>query len=375
MEDRNGNYLTYSYDANDRLIAISPNGTDDSRQLEFEYYTSGDFSGFLNRVTDADGIPYVTYAYSTVTASHALWSETFSALTTVTHREDAEVSYAYTSFNYDTYAHHRLRMDQVINALGEIEADYDYEAGSLAAYHPRANYLNADGDVLLDYISSTDGQYEHIYDVYRSDEGYRTTSTSAWSRNLLRVHDGEGYNVSITYVGSQNTDDYEPTSQDLPSLVTNASGVTTTHTYDNTFSHGDWPDYSYDDPYDHFRHASQLEIETSEGDTATWAYSSDDYALITSRVDRLGWYSEYGYDSYGNLTQVTYPDGLQTTYAYDGYGQVTSQVSRMGHYSTAAYNDWGLVTSTGDHLGRHHASNTTRMALRPRSPMCWAMTP
>ncbi len=87
--------------------------------------------------------------------------------------------------------------------------------------------------------------------------------------------------------------------------------------------------------------------------TTTFAYDQSGLLLI-SKTDPDGLSTEYDYDAYGRLIQVTHPslgvNGIQ--YTYDTQGNRTSSTDPLGNTTTYAYDARGNMTSTTNALNQ-----------------------
>lgn len=217
-------------------------------------------------------------------------------------------------------------------------ADYDYDAagrltsevddaappgaGASSGYQNRttAYTYNADGRVL----SKTTGTGDAL-DV--TDYGYDT----AGDETSQTVQDGSG-SLETTWTYDQNGLPLTQTSPRGNAPGATASDYTTSYAYD--------PDGN---------------LETVTGPPVPVSTFASQTATTTTPV------TTYGYDTFGDQTQVRDPDGNVTTTAYDGDGRVTSTAqaaytppgasSSITQPTTYAYDEDGNLTSVKDPAG------------------------
>ena len=117
---------------------------------------------------------------------------------------------------------------------------------------------------------------------------------------------------------------------------------------------------------------------TPEGETTKYKLTEDGQPEVIERpVGSETQKTEYKYDAYGDVTEVTDPHGNKTKYTYDSYGdkesetdaegderkwkynedsQETEETSPRGYVTKTEYNNYGLPTKITDPLG--HSTET-----------------
>jgi RHS repeat-associated protein len=204
--------------------------------------------------------------------------------------------------------------------------------------------------------------------------------------NLRKVIDVNGQSKHFTYDakaritaitndadGSSSTTSYDTAGQ--PTSMTDEDGVTRGYAYDGTYGRlititdvdGNYITYVYD--------IQGNRIEMSKHDPSglrtfrkRWGYEDPDIpGKLWKEINADDTYTEYGYDSEGNiasvkdpndnttyyaydplnrLTSVTQPGSVTTTYTYDTHGNLTLVTDANGNTTTYTYDDMGRLVST-----------------------------
>jgi len=200
----------------------------------------------------------------------------------------------------------------------------------------------------------------------------RLTDVNGQSKRF--TYDARGRITIITHEadGSSSTLSYNAAGQ--PASVTDEDSVTRTYDYDTngrltriTDGEGNSIAYAYDpqgnriqmtkhDPsdnrtylrrwsYEHPDLPGKLWREINADDTFT-EYGYDSEGNITSVKDPNATTTSYAYDPLNRLISVTQPGDVTTTYIYDTHGNLTSVIDALGNQSTYTYDDVGRLVST-----------------------------
>jgi RHS repeat-associated protein len=337
VEDPNGNYTTYAYDAASRETSeLDPNPTDGS----------------------SSGGPLTTYSYD---AAANLSSATDPLNQT-------------TSFDYDALG----RQTEVIQptiydtlTAGYVNPTtvtaYDGDSNVLSTTDPNGNTTSYEYDDLSDMIQVTQPSPDGIaaqpvtYFAY-DDLGDELSMTDPMSRETTYEYNALGQQVLETdpSPGVGQTSPATTTTYDaLGNVITQADalGDTTTNAYDGfgqlssqTDPDGNVTSFSYD--------ADNNQLSETDADGNTTAYAYDALNRLSSQSEIVALYlsggtpvtttatTAYGYDADGNLTQTTDADGqvIQDTYDHlnreteeDWFPNATDAASDTGQTNTIDY--------------------------------------
>ncbi len=338
ITDRNGNSLTFAYnalgrlttltDASGRVFSFIVGGTGNiasiadpaGRVISFEYDQDGD----LAAVTDARGNAE-SYEYD---SEHRM-------LTVIDRRGNTIIQNAYDEFSRvgsQTYA--REAGAQVTN-FEYVTQTLSTPWGDVEAYTGTTNIIDALGGVT---VHEYDGQgrlvrqtdplgniFQFAYDgsnnrTQQTNPNDNTTEYAFDSRaNMIEKADPMSQTVSVLYDADNNV-----------LQRTDEVGVTTTYTYDGN---------------------GNLVTSTDALGGVT-ALTYDGYGQMITKTDPLGHTTQYQYDTHGNLTSVTDPLGWVTTYTYDAVGRKLTETDALGGTTTWTYDENDNVASVTDALGR-----------------------
>ena len=302
MEDRNGNVLTLTRDANKNLTRI---GTPHGRWIELTYDTS-------NRITQAtDNIGRtVIYTYD---ASGRLWKVT-------------DPNNGITEYTYDS-SH---RMLTIKDARGVVYLTNEYDASGRVSKQTLADDTPA---------NSTDNP-TYLFN-YTTDSGGRIVQTDITDPrgDIRRVTFGtNGY--SVTDTSALGTADEQGASFEREAgtnfllAVVDALNRRTEYAYDSMGN---------------MTSVTSL-AGTGSAATTTMTYESV-FNQLDSVTDPLNHITTYNYDASGNLTKITDALDHETTIGYDEEGQITSITDPLQHTTQFVY-DLGNLMEVTDPLNR-----------------------
>jgi RHS repeat-associated protein len=294
-------YLRFSYDALQRIIAVSD---PINRQVRFGYDVNGD----LAVVTDTRNLTW-TYSYSGTT--HLL--------------------------------------TQIIDPDGHIVERNQYDAQGRVVKQWNGNNqpvitLNYAGNTI---ITATDALTHTTIDRYASGAWSGVTDASTYS--TTQVYDG---NLQPIYVADTNGNatqmQWSDDGSNLQQLV-NAAGFTTTLAYDTlnhpiliTDTRGLTTSYTY---------SGSLLTRQSDalGNTTYYTYGQNN--LLIAQQDALGHVTRYGYDpSFGQRIAITDALTNVTRYAYDGVGRLITTTDALGRMTVNGYDKTDhLITVTNNY--------------------------
>jgi len=138
--------------------------------------------------------------------------------------------------------------------------------------------------------------------------------------------------------------------QHLPLTSTDASGQTTTYTYNArgqltgvTDPAGGQTTYQYD------AQGYRIAVRDPIGGTTRWTY--DEAGRIRTTTDPAGYSLVFDYDALDRVTAITYPDDTQARFSYTLL-DLTEVTDRAGRQTTFAYNSARELAKRTDPLGR-----------------------
>lgn len=278
--DRNGNSLSFTYDAG-RLVGVTdPNG----RSASFAY---NDGSGQLSTITDPGGKLYtLSYLNGNLSAvsypDTGQWEYTYGAdglLASKTDPEDNTVTYA-----YDTAKRVASTADPAGRSRGYAFAPV-VAVGKIPDHYPE-NAL----PVKEFFFTEKDGNgWSYTYETRNG--------------TLRTMTDPLGNSTSYTYDASRNM------------LTETVSGIGTTR-------------YSYDGA------GNILTLTDPLGKLSSYTYNG--FGQVLSVEDALE-KTVNSYDAKGNLISTTDPTGAVTQYGYDDRGNLTSIVNPLNKTTTLTY--------------------------------------
>jgi RHS repeat-associated protein len=314
--DRNGNALTFSYNAAGEMTAIADAA---GRKISLSY----DAEGQVTSATDPMGHT-VKYGYehgdlTSVTEpgeTSAHWRFAYNSLGEMT--SETEGSNPASTTEYDSF--HRV-ISQT-DAMGRKRA-WRY---TTTASGPQTTITEPNG-------STTVEQFD--------DEGSPTSVTHAYGTSLATTSESE-YNGQEELVSSTDPEGDKTTftydSEGNRTGETDPLGHTSKWTYDGdhevigeTRPNGETTTITRDE------HGNETEVSRPApgGQTQATKYTYDAAGDMTSMTDALGHKWTYTYDAYGDRESETDPEGDKRTFTYDADSNLTATVSPLGNVAGA----------------------------------------
>lgn len=306
--DRNGNTMTYAYNAAEQITSI----TDTNGGVTTFTYNS---SGYITTITDPAGRTY-QFGY------------TGNNLTSYTNSAGNETQFAYNATN---------NLTQITDPDGNVTMIAYNSTGQVTGITRVTNPTTGAGN-------TTTFTYNSGNTVVTAPDGGQTTYTYDPNAQVTQLTDPNGHVTQVSYnADSQVTQEVAP------------SGATTAYSYNSNnvltqlaLPTGANNSYQYTDaswPY------SVTAVTNAEGGTTTYSY--DTHGNLTSVLDANGKTTSYTYNSNGTLASVTDPNGNTTSYQYDSNGNLTKIVypAPLGPVSYT-YDTLGRVTSMTDGKGQ-----------------------
>jgi len=360
--DRNGNTISFAYDANGALASI----TDTQGRVTSFTYTTGLFqhcapptkSGFVGTITDPSGRKY-SFTY-----------DSNCDLTTYT-----DPNNKVTTFTYDSL----FNLIQITDPLGnQTKLTYNsiYKVTSVTRVTnvsqgtgPTTSLTYTTGNTVV--TDPNNNQSTYVYDARD-----RVTQTTDASGNTYTAYTNDNKHATDKdQNGNQTTYSYDtknnPTKQQLASGASSSTSYTdTSHPYEATIR----TDFEANSSNFTFDTNGNLYTSTDPaGKTTTLNHNSN--GTVSSYVDANGATTTFSYDSHGNLVKISYPAPLGAySYSYDSLSRVTGVTdgkSQTTHYaydlfdrvSQITYADNSTITYTydadGNRLSRVDSTGTT----------------
>jgi len=336
VEDRNGNIVSFQYDANNNLTSIT-----DATGRVTDIQT--DASGRITQVTDPLGRE-ATFTYNindnltqVVDMAGNTFTYTYDYNNNITSITEPKGVY---TIEYGQY-YHEIWVSSITNPEGNT---YQY-GGEWPTYvvDPNGNriYYYADWrsswpyygdtakieDALGNYVSYTYDEERHKTEI-RDKRGNVTYFTYDANHNLTSKTDPLGNTWSYTYDANNN-----------PISTTDPRGKITTYVYDSNNNL-----------------LSITEKDPNETVLSAISFTYDSNGLTTSMTAN-GNLTTYNYDPNGNLIQTTDPEGNITTFAYDAIGRKISMTNDANVTTSYEYDDLNRITKI-THPDSNYIQNT-----------------
>ncbi len=387
LDDRNGNWITFEYDAEGAPLAITHSG---GYELRFgtahgrvtaltltgaageghaqEILRYGYTDGHLTEVTNSSGIPlhFGCDEHGRITS----WTDTngsrfdyvYDDRDRCTHQSGA-AGHLNSAFTYDTTDPETGdRVTAITNSLGhtsrylvndraQVTAEID-ETGSVTRYRrDRHNRL----------LSRTDPL------------GHTTALRYDETGNLITVTRPDGREARAEY-----------NELGLPVRLVNPDGTVLRQTYDargNRTSVTDPTGHTTHFAYDDSGHLTEVTDPTGRATTVrcdrtglpleitdplggVTRYERDSFGRPVTVTDALGATTRLTWTPEGHLSHRTAPDGTTESWTYDGEGNCTTHTDPLGGVSHFEYTHFDLLTSrTGPDGVRHDFTHDTELNL------------
>jgi len=387
--DRANREVTYSYDADGRIVAIS-----DPVQRTTEFtYTNGKLASIkdpANRTTyfthNGDGM-LAQVMYSDATQKSFSY-DAGGLMTAETNERGHQTQYTYNEWN---------RLKEVIRPDSTKMTINDSTTKTMAN-----NYTGGNTGTLKSMGTGQDQAYDGIKDAKNIEtkfvkdfKGYVTTVEDALGRVTEIKRSKSGKPIEIKRPDATTvTFQYDNVTDDLVSQTDTATSVTTSQVYDaygnvtsQTNGRGFTSTSQYDpvmglllsktDPLNHtvsyqYNHAQKLltaEINAL-GRTTSYTHDAngnvvavadpmnqvtshvrDTAGNITSTTNAKGQVSQYEFDAFSRLTAVITPKNERTEYQYLPTGELSRIKDPLNNLTTFEYNTLGQLTKKTDSLG------------------------
>ncbi|MBQ0012754.1 MAG: hypothetical protein KBT07_08620, partial [Clostridiales bacterium] len=302
------------YDENGRLVATVD--ADGNRNV-FEYDIDGKCEVVTNRLGFSTVYTYDDYGnvLSTTDALGRTTTNTFDENHHMSSSTDAMGNTTYYSYSADG------------DLLSITDADGMTRSWQYSSEGRVTSIVN-DGDTALSIIYDKPGNMTSVSDA----DGNVTSFTYANNGDLTSMSDSIGTIMTLTYDTDGNI-----------VSTTDADGSTTYFTYDefgNVISRSATCDgKTVTDYFSYDMYGNLTTITYSDGTSEHFSY--DQVGNCVSKLDVLGYMTEYSFDIQGNLIYVSYPDGTSESFSYDAEGQMLRSTDRLGIDTTYVYDAVG----------------------------------
>jgi RHS repeat-associated protein len=351
--DRNGNSITYNFNADGSLASIADS------QARVTTVTSKD--GHISRITDPSGTVVGDYTYNTD-----------AKLIRLTDRDGNAVSL--------TYAGDRI--DSLTDQAGRTWRFEYNEAGQvIKVTTPRPSGAVDTHFACDSNTQTTESDPNGNRTVYTFDAQGRQTSardalghvqSRAWTANsdIQSVTDGLSNSTTSTYDTLNNL-----ISTRLPTGANVTYGYTNTALPNLPTSMKDPAGNELTREYDAAGNVTRIRSTALAANVEIRSYGGPD-RLLTSRTDGNGSVTGFAYDPDGNLTTVTPPLPMgQTHYTYDSLSRITSitdgggkridyRYDRLDRLVAISHDGTVLQTMTYDRLGNLVSRDTPQVTTR-----------
>ncbi|MDJ1420343.1 MAG: RHS repeat-associated core domain-containing protein [Candidatus Methanoperedens sp.] len=383
--DASGRELDFTYDAADRIIAITdPIGRvwsyaydDKGNLVQYTNPLGGEFSytyndrHWMTSITDPKGNQIMTNTYDgdgyVINQSNALGA-TYTFNYDVLNRTTTETDPLGKTKIYD-YDEHFWVLNETDQLGNKISYAYDENGNRIRVTNANGQTTQFAYDANGDIIQITDPLSYTTYMAYDSKDNL-ISMTDALARQILLEYDTNSNLVRvINALGEATVFAYDEHGQIIKG--TNANGHTTSFDYDINGNQktvidalGNTVSFTYDS-------VGQL-IEATDADGNKYTLTYDDLNRLISVTDPLGHTASNTYDAVGNrisftdasgnvtmfsynplnkLVKVTDALGGTVRYNYDIVGNKVSMIDANGHTTNYAYDPLNRPVSIIDPLG------------------------
>ncbi|GAA2735502.1 putative T7SS-secreted protein [Streptomyces nogalater] len=387
IDDRNGNWITFEYDAEDTPLAIASSaghrlllstadgritalhltgGAADGTDQELLRY--GYTDGHLTEVVNSSGHPTV-FGY-----------DDQGRLTSWTDTNDSHFTYVYD--DQDRCTHQSGAAGHLASTFtySPVDPDTGEHTTTITDSHGHTTHylinhrcqVIAETDALGATTHYTRDRYNRLLST-TDPLGHTTAFEYDETGNLTRVLRPDGRETRAEY-----------NALGLPVKVVNADGTVIRQTYDTrgnrtsvTDPAGQTTRFTYTeaghltsvtDPLGHTTTVvcdrAGLPVRLTDPLGATTRYERNALGLPTTITDPLGGVSRLEWSPEGRLTRRTAPDGTTETWTYDGEGNCTTHTDPLGGVTRFEYTHFDLLTArTGPDGVRYEFTHDTELRL------------
>ncbi|MEM2117267.1 MAG: cysteine peptidase family C39 domain-containing protein [Thermoplasmata archaeon] len=323
IEDKNGNYITFNYDNNDRPVEIIDSF---GRTTTISYNDDN----LISSITDPIGRT-AYFIYDTNKNLVEIIDMGGYSLSINYDAQNRIISYTTplgtTNISYETPFWQMYKI-KITTPNGKTTIYYWDGSGFTQGANIITTPMGKQTWYFVDWQGNVSEKLEAIIPVEIPEDGpfwgpvpdgYHTYFSYDGNRNLISKTDPLGNTYNYSYDGNGNlissTDPY---------------GNTTTYTYDSN--------------------GNLTSITDPLGRTTYFSYDSN--GNLISKTDPLGNTYNYTYNSYGQLIQIKDPKNNITTYEYDDYGNLTKIIDPVGNQTQFTYDILGRKISETNAKGK-----------------------
>ncbi|MER8013458.1 DUF6531 domain-containing protein, partial [Streptomyces griseoluteus] len=364
LDDRNGNWITFEYDADGapsalvhsggyhlgistaggRVTALRLTGADQ------ELIRYGHTGGHLTEVTNSSGRP-TRFTYD-ASARITSWTDT----------NDSHFTYGYDDQD---------RCVQQSGAEGHLRSTFAYGDPDPATGESVTALTDSLGHETR-FVTNERKQViarvdplGHVTRYTRDRYNRLLEHTDPLGHTLTLRHDPAGRLVTVVRPDGRAAH-AEYNHLNLPVKVTNPDGTVTRQTYDErgnrtgeTSPSGHTTRYAYDeagrltyvaDPMGNTttirNDRAGLPVEVTDALGAVTYYERDPFGRVTTITDPVGAVARMQWTTEGRLARYTAPDGTSEFWTYDGEGNCTSHTDPLGGVSRYEYTHFDLLAAS-----------------------------
>uniref|UniRef100_UPI0006EBCD1C DUF6531 domain-containing protein n=1 Tax=Streptomyces torulosus TaxID=68276 RepID=UPI0006EBCD1C len=387
IDDRNGNWITFDYDADGTptdivhsggyhlrmavtdgrvtalyLVGASSDGTDQ------EILRYGYTDGHLTNVTKSSGRPTL------------FGCDEHGRITSWTDTNGEHFEYVYDDRDRCTFQS---------GSAGHQRSTFSYDSIDPATGHRITSVTDSFGytsHYLIDDRMHVAAEVDELGGTTRYQRDHRNrvlSQTDAHGRIVSYAYDTAGHLTRVTRPdGRASKAEYD--ARGLATKVINPDGSVIRQTYDEvgnrtsvTDSKGRTSHFRYDEagrvtsvthPTGHSTaiHCDRagLPIQITDVRGGVTRYKRDAFGRVIAVVDPTGGVTELGWTQEGRLTRRTTPDGATESWTYDGEGNCTSHTDSMGNVSRFEYTHFDLLAArVGPDGSRYEFTYDTELRL------------
>jgi RHS repeat-associated protein len=346
IEDRNGNQIVLTRDANGKLTQVKDNAT--GRYIDITYFANGT----IFKVADhTNRTVYYSYSYDkelTNVNRPASKNETF--IWDSNHRIVVKKDARNHALARNIYGANGAVTRQITADEGIIDFEY-VNSSTRKVKDPRGNettfHYNSNG-----VVTQIDDPLGHSVTISYSPNFFTNTTSSRYYEVEDHLGHVTRYDLNERNQPTQITDPannvttitYNTTHKDRVASTTDPLNHTISYTYDSngnltkiTDNAGKESNFTYNSL------GQVLTITNPLNKTTTFAYNTNhEVASITDPNSKV---TAYGYDSLGRVSSITDPKNNQTTFTYDDQDRLKTATNAQNHVTTYNYDNNGNVTS------------------------------
>lgn len=298
-----------------------------SRQLNFNY--SGTPSRLTSISDNSTPARTVTYGYTTASGQ--------TDLTSVTDAEGKTSTFLYDT-NHQIVATkdalNRVVVSNIYDGFGRVIEQYSKGDSNQKWQLFWSGFVNTEQD-------PAGGRKQYLYD----DKHRLVTTVDAMGRYTYMVYDGQDHLITTYSPLLAQTDYYYDGRHNLTDIQDPLNNWKDFY-YDSQDNLVDvWDQRGYHSYFGYNAKFQMIGSTNNAGDWVTFTYSATDGTLL-GRTN-AGGATTYGYDSYGQLSSVTYPGGLGSEgFLNNSIGDPLNHTNARGFITSFQYNNRRDLTNT-----------------------------